>query len=96
MVGVRPKKLIDRLPPHPAGDDVMAYIARLREGPCAITLDASLVEAITPSALEGLLVIAQEQRARGNEFALANESDAFLAELALFGIEGEQLKGPGS
>lgn len=96
MVGRGPKKLIDRLPPHPAGDDVMAYIARLRDGPCAITLDASQIEAITPSALEGLLVIAKEQRTRGNEFALKNESEAFMAELALLGIEREQLKGPGS
>lgn len=96
MAGQSPKTLIDRLPAHPAGSGIMAYVTRMRDGPCKITLDASQVEALTPSALEGLLVIAAEQRERGHDFALENASEAFMSDLALYGVAPEQLKGPGS
>lgn len=94
MAGSRPKTLIDRLPAFPAGEAMMAYASRLRDGPCKITLDASRVEALAPGALEGLLVIAAEQRRRGHAFALENASEAFLSDLTLYGVSPEQLKGP--
>ncbi|MEM1232614.1 MAG: STAS domain-containing protein [Pseudomonadota bacterium] len=93
MAGSRPKTLIDRLPPAPVGEGMMAYITRLREGDCKITLDAGRVEVLAPEALEGLLVIAAEQRARGHPFVIENPSEAFTSDLALYGVTDEQLKG---
>ncbi|MEM1374452.1 MAG: STAS domain-containing protein [Pseudomonadota bacterium] len=96
MAGSRQKALIDRLPPAPVGESMLAYITRLKEGDCKITLDAGQVEVLAPEALEGLLVIAAEQRTRGHAFAIENPSEAFTSDLALYGVEVEQLKGKNS
>lgn len=88
------KTLIDRLPAHTTGAALAALIGKLRDGSCRITLDASRVETLDPTGLEGLLVISATQRTRGHGFELEQPSDAFLSDLTLFGANLEQLKGP--
>ena len=90
----KPKQLIDRLPKHFAGADMMPLVEKLRQGPCKITLDGSRVASFEATGLEALLVIAETQRSRGNDFAIENPSDVFLADLGLLGVEPDQLKGP--
>ena len=93
MAAPRPKLLIDRLPAHPSGAALMPVIERLRTGPHKVTLDASQVETLSPTGLEALLVIAATQEGRDDGFALQNASEAFLAELRMYGVRPEQLKG---
>ena len=90
----KPKLLIDRLPEHFTGLDMMHLVEKLRQSPCKITLDGSRVASFEATGLEALLVIAETQRDRGNGFAIENPSDALLADLGLLGVEPDQLKGP--
>ncbi|MEO1796053.1 MAG: STAS domain-containing protein [Pseudomonadota bacterium] len=88
------KILIDRLPAHPTGVALMPLIDALRDGPCEISLDASQVQRLDPSALEGLLVIARTQADRGNSFEVDAPSEAYLADVALFGASRAPLGQP--
>lgn len=89
----RAKVLIDRLPARLEGRALMPVIGKLRDGPHNVTLDASQVEALAATGLEGLLVIAATQAARGNSVKIENASEAFLADLALMGVSPDQLRG---
>ncbi|MEM9349016.1 MAG: hypothetical protein AAGA47_02050 [Pseudomonadota bacterium] len=94
MAQARAKTLIDRLPAHACAAPLSTIIAKLRDGPYKVTLDASLVEGLEPADLEAMLVISQTQNARGDAFRLNSPSEAFLADIARYGVTPEQLKGP--
>lgn len=93
MDAAQRKTLIDRLPPHITGTALMPAVEKLRAGRFALSLDASAVEALSLPGLEGLLVIGAAQRARGDPFACTDPSDAFLADLALFGVSLDDFTG---
>lgn len=88
------KILIDRLPAHPTGAALMPLIEALRDSACEISLDASQVQRLDPTALEGMLVIAKTQAERGNSFEVDAPSEAYLADLALFGASHAALGHP--
>ena len=72
----------------------MPLVETLREAPCKITLDASRVERMDATGLEGLLVIAKTQRDRKDNFSLENPSEGFQSDLTFFGVDPAHLKGP--
>lgn len=94
MAPRNPKMLIDRLATHLTGASLMPVVAKLRDGPCAVTLNAGRVERIDIGGLEALLVLAKTQIERGHPFELDAPSHAFSEELAFYGVAPEQLKGP--
>ncbi|MEM9435968.1 MAG: STAS domain-containing protein [Pseudomonadota bacterium] len=94
MATARAKMLIDRLPAQPSAASLSAIITKLKAGPCKVKIDGSLVARLDPGCLEALLVIARTQCARGDAFRLEAPSDAFLEEIARFGVPADLLKGP--
>ncbi|MEM9855129.1 MAG: STAS domain-containing protein [Pseudomonadota bacterium] len=93
MARKRAKLIIDRLPPRVTADALEALLAALKEGPHRLKVEAKQVETIEPGGIEALLVLSKTQRARGDAFEIANASEGFLADTALFGVPPAYLEG---
>ncbi|MEO0484309.1 MAG: hypothetical protein AAF092_00205 [Pseudomonadota bacterium] len=88
------KLIIERLPKTPDYAALLPILERVSDGPCTVTLDGSRIADLPAPGLEALLVLAATQRARGDGFSMENLSEPAQADLALYGVTPEHLKGP--
>ncbi|MEL6913081.1 MAG: hypothetical protein AAFP13_01140 [Pseudomonadota bacterium] len=88
------KTLIDRLPEVVEAACLLPLVEKLRAGACSLRLEASRVRTLHAGALEGLLVIARTQRARGDAVVLENPSEDVLSVLALHGLALSDVTSP--
>ena len=88
------KLIIERLPETPDYAALLPVLEQVASGPCNVTLDGSRITDIPAPGVEALLVLATTQRDRQNSFSFENLSEAAQADLALYGVTQEHLKGP--